>query len=82
MHPLLFIINGEKVPITASPEETLAEARNVALEVSKNTGRTTEDWEVRKDSGELLDVCQTVRELALERHERLFVTLRMGVGGS
>ena len=82
MHPLLFIINGDEVPITASPEETLAEARNVALEVSKNTGRTTEAWEVRKDSGELLDVRQTISGLALERHEKLYVTLRLGVGGS
>lgn len=81
MIPLLFIINGEDVPMVASLEETLSEARDEALRASKNTGRRLEEWEVRKETGELADLTHPIGELELRRHELLFVTLRVGAGG-
>src|SRR5271154_4018214 len=79
MISLLFIVNGEDVPITALHEDQISDARDDALRISHNTGRPLEDWEIRTDTGAL--VPPSTRVLCFP-NARLFLTLRVGVGGN
>jgi hypothetical protein len=78
---ILFIVNGEDVPIRIEKKAPLAEARNKALSVSKNTGRPLEDWEVREESGAWLEPSCPIEDFNFVSGVRLFLTLRVGAGG-
>lgn len=79
---LIFIVNGEDVTIHASVEERLAVARDKALTDTHNTARPFDEWEVRAETGEFLDPEATIEALHLSSGTRLFLTLRVGAGGS
>jgi len=78
---ILFIVNGEDVPIRIENRATLAKARDKALFESRNTGRPLEDWEIRQESGDWLEPTQVIEEFNFVPGVRLFLTLRVGVGG-
>lgn len=78
---LVFIINGEDVPVKTNPHAPLQAARAKALAESGNTGRPPEEWEIRSESGMLLDPNQTPEDLHLKENTRLFLTLKVGAGG-
>lgn len=78
---LVFIINGQDVDVNADANEPLREAVERALKKSGNTGRPTEEWEVRDASGTLLDQSRTPAGLRLRDGTRLFLSLRVGAGG-
>jgi hypothetical protein len=75
---VLFIVNGEDVPVQADPDLPLALAKRRALTLSRNTGRPDQDWELRHETGVLVD-----EEAASSTVDgrRLFLTLRVGAGG-
>lgn len=80
--PLIFIVNGENIPVEAVPTELLYKARNRALELSHNTGRPYDEWEVYNERGERIRPINslTPEDLRLPAHTRLFASLRVGVG--
>jgi len=74
-----FIVNGEDIPVDVEDDLPLEWAKRRALRRSHNTSRPARDWELRHDSGQLVDdsiCCAQVPE-----HGRLFLTLRVGAGG-
>lgn len=78
---LVFICNGEDVSVKV-PEvgRLLRDARDTALEISGNTGRPMDDWEVRDINGRLMsDLDKPVQDIA--SGSRFFLTLKVGVGG-
>ena len=79
---LNFIINGETFPVETNIEAPLSSAVEKALSKSHNTGRPISEWEVRDASGALLDISQQVKDLGLKDGARLFLSLRVGAGGS
>lgn len=79
---LIFIINGQDFPIDADRRAQLRFAVIRALEVSGNTGRPAEEWEVRNVGGVLLEQNRTPEELRLEDKARLFLSLQVGAGGT
>lgn len=79
---IVFIINGEDVPVDCAPWTALATARAWATEESHNTGRPAEDWEIRDERGNRLDPTRRVGVCNFRDRERLFLTLGIGVGGS
>ena len=80
---LIFIINGEDFPVETNVEAPLLVAVERALVESGNTGRRDpREWEVRDSSGVLLEVDRTVKELGLKDRARLFLSLKVGAGGS
>ena len=81
MKTLTFIVNGEDVLISSNSESSLASARDAALIETRNTGRPLDQWEVRKESGELLDTTRLIHSFGFEERARVFVTLRVGAGG-
>ncbi len=78
---IMFIVNGEDVPIEANLHEPLAAARNKALAESKNTGRAPAEWEVRNEGGIPLDASLAVGSFNFQPGVRLFLTLKVGAGG-
>ena len=78
---IIFIVNGEDVPVDASVHAPLLAARNKALADSHNTGRPPEEWEVRDERGVLLPPEQKVETFNFPDRVRLFLTLRVGAGG-
>ena len=79
---LIFIINGEDFDVEAHLDEVLSAAVEKALHKSRNTGRPADEWEVRNAEGVLLEQARTIAELGLKNRERLFLSLRVGAGGS
>jgi hypothetical protein len=81
MKTLHFIVNGEDVPVDIEDPEALPLewAMRRALCLSHNTSRPSPDWELRHESGQLVDgsICCAK---ALERGY-LFLTLRVSAGG-
>jgi hypothetical protein len=78
---LIFIVNGEDVDVECMPDEPLYRPVDRALKQSNNTGRPGKDWEVRAETGALLNSIGTAAELGLSNNERLFLTLPVGAGG-
>jgi hypothetical protein len=78
---IVFIINGEDVPIDCTPWTSLATARAWAMEESYNTGRPAEEWELRNERGYRLDPALKVGACGFRDRERIFLTLAAGIGG-
>lgn len=78
---LVFIVNGVDVTVEANVNAQLAAARNKALELSSNTGRAPDEWEIHNEAGQLLDASLKVLDLGLADGARLFLNLRVGAGG-
>lgn len=78
---LVFIVNGEDVPVFAERTAPLLKARAEALAISHNTGRPPEEWDVRDERGMRLNADQRVETFNFKERGRLFLTLKVGVGG-
>jgi len=78
---LIFIINGEGVPVSCNTDDYIGTARNLALSESHNTGRPPNEWEIRNEKGYLLDPELTIDDHGLKNGDKLFLTLQVGVGG-
>ena len=78
---ILFIVNGEGVPIRIEREAPLAKARDKALAESRNTGRPLEDWEIREESGAWLEPSCPIEDFNFVPGVRLFLTLHVGALG-
>jgi hypothetical protein len=80
---IVFIINGEDFRVEVDVEVPLIVAVEKALVASGNTGRRDpREWEVRDSAGVLLEVDRTVKQLGLKKGARLFLSLKVGAGGS
>lgn len=78
---IIFVVNGVDTPIEANVHEPLKAARNKALEVSNNTGRPADEWQVHTEDGVLLDADKKIMELELKDGVRLLLSLTVGAGG-
>ncbi len=78
---LIFIINGQDYAVPTDFNAPLKVAVQRALQVSGNTGRPADEWEVRDIKGVLLDAQRTPRELRLHNRARVFLSLQVGAGG-
>lgn len=79
---LVFIANGEDVPVYVGLKESLGTGREKALMVSHNTGRPSEEWEIRDERGVLLPTEPDSGSFGFVDGQRLFLTLRVGFGGA
>jgi len=78
---IIFIINGEDVPIDVDASSSLRSARDKALVASHNTGRPHDEWEIRSEAGRVLCPDDPIDSMNFPRKVRLFLTLRVGAGG-
>jgi hypothetical protein len=80
--PLIFVVNGEEVELNRlNVHEPLDAARSKALAQSGNTGRPHKEWEIRTESGMVLDPTMKLENLGLQPGTRLYLSLAVGAGG-
>lgn len=73
-----FVINGVEVQVDVASFSSVAFALHSALDLSANLSRPVEDWELRYETGELVEA-ETIKDL---RDETIYVTLKLGCGGN
>jgi len=78
---IVFIVDGEDVPVFVEAQDRLCDVRNKALANSHHTGRPYDDWETRDERGVLLPPNDKVEAFNFPNRVRLFLTLKVGVGG-
>ena len=78
---IVFIVNGVDVPVDVNLNAPIKTGRNKALELSNNTGRPPEEWEIHDDAGQPLDPNKKAGQLGLKDGDRLFLNLKVGAGG-
>ncbi len=78
---IIFIVNGVDVPVDVNLNAPIQTGRNKALELSNNTGRPPEEWEIHNDAGEPLVPSNKASQLNLKDGDRLFLNLKVGAGG-
>jgi hypothetical protein len=78
---LNFIVNGETTPIDVDQHAPLFHGMHAALDASNNMTRPLEEWEMRDDSGRLLDRVTSASENQIAEDAHVFTTLRLGAGG-
>lgn len=79
---IIFIINGENVPVELDMDEPLCVWRDRALQKSHNTGRPFAEWDVRDERGVRLSPWDTPADRDFANNERVFLCLQMGCGGT
>jgi hypothetical protein len=82
---LVFIINGQDVPVRMDPDAMVETVKAKALTDSGNTGRPPEDWELRDINGVRIEKVKdgyTLGEMNWVEGTRLFLSLKVGAGGS
>lgn len=72
---------GEGVTIKAKPDDTLQDVALEALKKSKNKGQPIENWDLRDEPGEVLDLARTVGSYGFVNGTLLSLTLKAGVAG-
>jgi hypothetical protein len=78
---LIVLISGVEVPIKAKPDDLLRDVVEKALKTSENVGQPIENWDLRDESGNVLDLDRTVGSYDLADGALLSLTLKAGVAG-
>lgn len=78
---LVIVINGQPFEVEAEKKEPLRAVVARALEKSNNTGQPPENWELRDESGKLLDLAKKVSDFHFTDNTKLFLSLKAGIGG-
>ncbi len=80
---IVFVVAGEDVVLDKlNIHEPLNAARSKALAQSGNdTSRPHKDWEIRTESGVLLNPTDKLESLGLKPGTKLFLSLAVGAGG-
>jgi len=79
---LAFIINGASFAVETNTNPPLKEAVARALAESGNTGRPASEWQVRDESGNLLDVNRKISDFGFLNGTKLYLNLAVGAGGA
>lgn len=78
---LIVVVNGQPVEVKAKVDEPLAEVRDAALKKGNVVGQPPENWELKDEAGNVLDLATPVGELGFEDGTTLFLSLKAGVAG-
>jgi hypothetical protein len=79
---LVIVVNGQPTPLSANPNQPLQSLIGRALAESGNTGQPPENWELRDEAGNLLDLSAKIGSFGFASGTKLFLNLKAGVGGS
>ena len=78
---LKVVVNGKETEVTVEGNDALVTVRDKALQQSDNVGRPAEDWELKTEEGEVLDLATLVRDTGFKSGTVLFLSLKAGVAG-
>lgn len=79
---ITIVVNGQPTEIKVRLDEQIDEAVEYALKETGNSGQPPERWELRDESGQLIDTGKTFGALDFKSGAKLFLNLKAGVGGS
>lgn len=79
---LTFIVNGTETPFEVDLGKPLLTFVTAVLDVTGNTGRPPEHWEIRNMRGSLLDSRYSAQQLGLTAGARVFLSPQVGFGGA
>ena len=75
------VVNGQPTVVAAAEDAPLRSIIPVALRQTENSGQPPENWEIRDDDGNPLDLDKKIEEYPFTDKTRLFLNLKAGVGG-
>lgn len=75
------VVNGHPIEAKVEPGEEISEVVQAALKASGNTGQPADQWELRDESGQILESDKKVGTLDIKPGAKLFLSLKAGVGG-
>jgi hypothetical protein len=81
-HRVEVIVNGKATLVEYVPPELGRVLVEKALQQTQNSARPPEDWELRNEKGEKLQQGLRISEYHLKPHDKLFLNLKAGGGGS
>jgi hypothetical protein len=76
------IVNGKPTVVEYVPHEQGRVLVEKALKQTQNSARPPEDWELRNEKGAKLEQGLRISEYHLKPHDKLFLNLKAGGGGS
>ncbi len=79
---LVFVVMGEDTDVLINSDVPLLHAVEQALRQTNNTSRPIGDWEVRNDSGVLLETGPDIGLFDFVHRARIFMSLHVGAGGN
>lgn len=78
---LVVLVSGVEVKVKAQHDELLRKVAERALKKSENVGQPLENWDLRNEAGEILDLDRTVSSYHLKDGALLSLTLKAGIAG-
>jgi hypothetical protein len=78
---LIVLVSGVEVKIKAHAGELLRTVAERALKKSENVGQPLENWDLRNEGGDVLDLDRTVGSYHLKDGALLSLTLKAGIAG-
>lgn len=79
---ITIVVNGQPTVVDAAENDPLRAIIPDALRQTGNSGQPPENWELRDDDGNLLDLNKTIGDYGFDDKVRLFLNLKAGVGGN
>ena len=79
---ITIVVNGQPVMEKASLDEQVEEVVARALKESGNSGQPIANWELRDDSGQIIEMGKKIRDLGIKEGAKFFLNLKAGVGGA
>jgi hypothetical protein len=78
---LTVVVNGTQTEVVVAGGDALVAVRDKALKQTDNVGRPAEDWELKTEAGDVLDLATLVRDSRFASGTVLFLSLKAGVAG-
>jgi hypothetical protein len=78
---LTVIVSGTSISVTVNPHQKVEQLVREALRESGNQGQSPESWELRRESGEVLDQNARLGDVGLSDGDILTLQPRVGAGG-
>jgi Protein of Unknown function (DUF2604) len=75
------VVSGQPVRLQVNVHQTVEHLIHAALQESSNKGQAPSEWELRTESGTLLNPSARIADVGLAEGVTLFLNPRAGAGG-
>lgn len=79
---VIVVVSGQPERVKVNVHQSLEHLVHEALQRSANKGQAPSDWELRTESGALLDLALSVATAGIRNGMTLFLSPKAGAGGS
>lgn len=79
---IIVVVNGQPTQVEANPNQPLHVVRTKALESTQNVAQPADNWELKDEVGNLLDVDKKIGDFGFANTATLFLSLKAGVAGA